>query len=250
MQERGFERPADSQKPVEIAESNRHAAWDQDSTWQRWLSSRIWNLNWSTYFPFNIPGNIPGETSGEASNLTVQLSSFDTVAHFLAPNFGRIYEEDLNATPFLCFETSEAKNRFYREAADFFAFKDGEKTIGVLVGNPLDWSTYYLRNVSILPEYQNRNIFQPFFGHLLSILADNSVERAEADIALSNLRQVHILNKLGFNITGMTNSERWGATARFTKFFSRKHETAFLDQFCLGMQHQLKRSLRSPSGTS
>ncbi|OFZ56473.1 MAG: hypothetical protein A2428_16530 [Bdellovibrionales bacterium RIFOXYC1_FULL_54_43] len=246
MQERGLGRPFHFGRPTETAESDRHAAWDQDSTWQGWLSTRIWNLNWSTYFPFEIPG----ETSAATPHLTVQLSSFETVAHFLAPNFGSIYEEDLNTTPFLCFEASEAKNRFYREAADFFAFKDGEKTIGVLVGNPLDWSTYYLRNVSILPEYQNRNIFQPFFGHLLSILADNNVERAEADIALSNLRQVHILNKLGFNITGMTNSERWGATARFTKYFSRKHETAFLNQFCLGMQHQLKRSLRSPSGTS
>jgi len=193
-----------------------------------WLSTKIWGIKWQEYFPAQYDNGI-----------TVSPTDFRAVASFMAMNMEAIYRENSDLSPFLKMSKSDFKRRFYEEAADFFMLSTEGREIGILTANPSDWGTYYLRNVSILTEYQNRGVFQPFFVQLLQILSKHGVERAEAEVSPSNLGQVHLLNKLGFNVTGFSVSERFGTLTKFTKYFSHYHEENFIEQFCFGVKPQL-----------
>lgn len=194
------------------------------------LTEKIFGLNWSEYFPLEL-GN-PGEF--------IQIADLKTSSDFFKKNYESIYQKNIWNSPFLSSGSSITKEKYYETAGDFFAFMDGNKVTGIFVGTLVDWSTYYFRNCSILPEYQGGGRYQKLLKHLLMILKKHSVERVEGDIAPSNLGHIHVLNKLGFNITGLNLSERWGSLVHFTKYLNPTHESVFLDQFCEGVRPQIK----------
>jgi len=133
-----------------------------------------------------------------------------------------------------------AKNRYYEEYGDVFVFEHGNKTVGLLVCTPVDWGTYYIRFVAVLPEYGGRKLFQTLLPVLLDVLSASVVERVEAETSPSNLAFVHIMNKFSFNVTGTVLSERWGALVRFTRFLDGNSEDVFLRQFCTGVRYQTR----------
>lgn len=194
------------------------------------LSEKIWGIHWNEHFPYKINDD----------DITAHHSSFEEFGAFAADNFSRIFENDKYPTSFLWLEHSPFKMRYYKEVGDFFIFKHGNKTIGGFVGNPIDWSSYYVRSFALLPEYEGRHIVFLFLKHFFKILEFHGIERVEADTSPSNTTIIQLTSRLRFNIAGTLLSERWGALTHLVKFFSKKHETVFLQQFCAGVRPQLR----------
>src|SRR5262249_36586756 len=160
--------------------------------------------------------------------IVARAGSLSSIAAFVAHHAAEIFEEDPSTSRFLPQRMTRAKRRYYELFADIFEFVEGERTAGVLVGTPVDWSTYYVRFVGTLPEVRGRKPFQAFLPRLLRILGAAGGERVEAETSRSNLAFVHIMNKFAFNVTGTAMSERWGALVRFTKFLDPESEEVFL----------------------
>ncbi|MGZ3688343.1 MAG: GNAT family N-acetyltransferase, partial [Bdellovibrionota bacterium] len=133
------------------------------------LSNRIWGVQWAEHFPMQL---------GD-SGCTVELSGYDRVTGFLRAHWSEVFP-DPGETPFLMMESSPGRDRFYEFAADCFLFRVEDRVAGAFIGNPTDWSTYYVRSASVLPEFQGRHIYSEFLPRFESILAALGVDRVEA----------------------------------------------------------------------
>jgi RimJ/RimL family protein N-acetyltransferase len=196
----------------------------------RKFSESVWNIDWSEHLPCQVTQD----------GIVVDYSTFERALPFIAAHFATIYEEDPATSSFPQRGMTEAKSRYYRQFADTFEFKDRGETVGFFICTPVDWSTYYLRFIAILKEYQGKKLFQEFLPTLFDILGSAGVERVEADTSPSNLAIVHILNKFKFNVAGTNLTDRWGALIRFTRFLDRASEGIFLRQYCTGIKYQMR----------
>jgi len=193
------------------------------------LSEALWNLRWSEHLPFDL-----------GAGSSVRASSFDRAAPFIRAHYAAIFEHD-PASPFQPDALTPAKSRYYQHCADFFEFTRENQVVGLLVCDPLDWSTYYVRSAAILPEHQGRQLVQRFFSAFaFDRLARAGVARVDIDISPSNLAMHHIATRLRFNPTGTLLTDRWGALTRFTKFLSTDEEQIFVGTFCSGVKYQLR----------
>jgi ribosomal protein S18 acetylase RimI-like enzyme len=178
-----------------------------------------------------------------ADGVTVHESSFDESLPFVRANYGKIFCEDAES-PFAGTRLSDAKARYYRVAGDFFEFKAAGETVALLVGTPVDWSTYYIRSAAALPEFQGKKVVQRFFPALFELLREGGVERVEADTSPSNMATLHLLTRLRFNPTGTVLSDRSGALVHFTRFLNRESEEVFVRNLCTGIPYQLRERTR------
>jgi RimJ/RimL family protein N-acetyltransferase len=195
----------------------------------RSLSDLFWGLDWTRHFPLELTDD----------GIAVHATSYEAAAPFVGEHYRAIFHEDANST-FSTTRLNQQKANYYRLAGDFFEIKKEERTIGLVVGTPVDWSTYYIRSAAILPEFQRRQLAPEVLRILFVHLGAAGVDRVEADTSPSNLRVVRILTDLGFNVTGSVLSERWGAQVRFTRFLDAPSEEVFLRQFCMGVNYQLR----------
>jgi hypothetical protein len=134
---------------------------------------------------------------------------------------------------------SAAKERYYRAAGDFFEFKDGDRTVALLVGTAVDWSTYYIRSAAALPEVQGKKVIQRFFPIMFELLRESGVERVEADTSPSNMATLHLLTRLRFNPTGTLLSDRCGASCTSRGSWTRSRKTCSCEG-CAGIPYQLR----------
>jgi hypothetical protein len=191
------------------------------------LSELLWGIRWADWLPFDLGGGC-----------SVHASSLAASTPFIRRNYARIFEDD-GTSPFRNDVLTPAKARYYEHCADFFEFTHKGEIVGLLVCDPLDWSTYYIRSAAVLPEHQGRQLVQRFFTNLaFDQLARAGVCRADIDVSPSNLAMLHIATRLRFNPTGTVLTERWGALTRFTKFLSDDAHQIFLEQFCSGVKYQ------------
>jgi hypothetical protein len=189
------------------------------------LSEALWDLRWAEHLPFDL-GN----------GCSVQASTFELATPFIRAHYATIFEHD-SSSPFRPDALTAQKARYYELCADFFEFRRANRTIGLLVCDPLDWSTYYVRSAAILPEHQGRQLVQRFFSAVLfDVMTAVGVERIEIDIAPTNLMMLHIAARYRFVATGTLLSDRWGAHARFTRFLSANSQQTFARQFCAGLK--------------
>ena len=197
------------------------------------LSHALWGIDWNDRLPFQV---------GE---LVVMASRFEDARPFIQDSYGSVFEEDAGSGVFAT-DMSSAKQRYYDLAGDFFEVRHGQRTVGLLVCTPTDWSTYYIRSAALLPDYQGARIIQNFYCRVLfPMLQAAGVERIELDTSPANLAMMHIATRLKFNQTGTLLSERWGAIIHFTKFLNAEKEDVFLRQFCAGVKYQLRDRLES-----
>ncbi len=195
------------------------------------LSLQLWGVDWSQVLPF---------ASGE---LGVELSSYERASAFVAAHYRAIFCED-ERSPFSNSELSQAKARYYA-LADFFEVRRGGETVGLIVCNPSDWSTYYVRSAALLPEWQGHGVIQRFFAQVMfDLLRRVGVERVELDVAPSNFAMMHVAARLRFNASGTLLSDRWGALTRFTKYLAEQPERTFVRQFCSGPRYPLASGAR------
>jgi ribosomal protein S18 acetylase RimI-like enzyme len=210
---------------------------ESDRVLRRKLSELYWNLDWARLFPIVLTED----------GITARWSNYDASLPFIREHYKAIFHEDVNSA-FSTTRLSAQKADYYRLAGDFFEVREGERTIGLFVGTPVDWSTYYIRSAAVLPEFRCRNLSKLILRFLFVHLAAAGVERVEADTSPSNLRVVQILTSLDFNITGSVLSDRWGAQVRLTRFLDAQSEEVFLRQFCMGVAYQLRDRVRARSG--
>jgi hypothetical protein len=196
------------------------------------LSETLWGLRFCAHLPYQV-----------SDGVTVQESSFEESLPFMRAHYSRIFCEDAGS-PFAAAKLDDAKARYYRVAGDFFEFKAGADTVALLVGTPVDWSTYYIRSAAALPEFQGKKVVQRFFPVLFGLLRGAGVERVEADTSPSNMATLHLLTRLRFNPTGTVLSDRFGALVHFTRFLDENSEDVFVRSLCTGIPYQLRERTR------
>ena len=188
------------------------------------LSSRLWGIDWKKYFPIELDNGQFYIVHGDFFRFE---KSINKVLSFKA-------SMENNGDPFLSEDFSVEKRKYYQELSDTFLIceKDRIIPIGMFIGTVFDWSTFYARYTYLLPEYRGSKIYQRFFSSLLDVLKQHNVSRVMADVAPHNTRSLHVLFKLGFNISGTVLSERWGALVQSTCFLKNENKSIFNQQFC------------------
>jgi hypothetical protein len=192
------------------------------------LSEALWGIRWREMLPRPV-----------TKDVVVVPSSFEQARPFIEAHYSTIFEDD-GVGRFLRSGATAALNRYYEAVGDFFEFKMGPRTVGLLIGTPTDWSTYYIRSAAALPEVQGKKVIQRFFPEMFAVLKAAGVERVEAETSPSNTATLHLLSRLRFNPSGTVLTDRWGALMRFTCFLDDAAEQVFLDQFCVGVRYQCR----------
>ena len=186
------------------------------------LSENFFGIRWLDHFPIHL---------GE--NIQVLPSDLTTYLSFLE---GQSRGDKGLENGFLSEPFDETKRRYYLSNVDLFAFKEGERTIGVFSGNVLDWSTYYFRYVLLAREFNGQGFYKTFLAHLSNVLKISGVNRIEAHVPPSNTKSLHVLNSLGFVITGTCFSERWGSLVQATCFLTSNNRDVFSRRLCLNIE--------------
>lgn len=190
------------------------------------MSLRYWGLDWREHQPWEL-----------GDGVTVEHGAFDDARPFMRDHYAEVFEVGDGGSGFFDEPWNDAKRRFCGEC-DVTLFRDGGRTVGVTICHPSDWSTYYFRSMGILPAYHDRGLARSWIARCLPILARYGVARVDTDVAPSNLANIRVMTRLGLNITGTHNSERWGTLVRLTKFLREDAESVFLDKFCSGVRYQ------------
>jgi hypothetical protein len=162
--------------------------------------------------------------------IAVESASFDEALPFIQEHYPSIFGSSASEPRFVASPMTEAKHRFCT-ASDVFLFHMGSRIVGLLLANPADWSTYYMRSVAILPQFRERRLLTRFMERSYDPLRKAGVERIEGECSPANTPMMRMLVGQGFLVTSTANSERWGSTVRFTKFLTEDHEAVFLRQF-------------------
>jgi hypothetical protein len=182
------------------------------------LSNRLWDLDWRRVLPWTF------------EEVKVESASFEDAIPFMRDHYASIFGVHAGEARFLASPMTEAKRRFCDES-DVFLFRVSGRTVGLFLANPADWSTYYMRSVAVLPEFRERRLLTRFMELSYAPLREAGVERIEGECSPANAPMIRMLVGQGFLVTSTANSERWGATVRFTKFLSDEAESVFLRQF-------------------
>jgi GNAT superfamily N-acetyltransferase len=202
------------------------------------VSRLLWGIDWRAWLPRRLTED----------GIELHLSSIDAAMPFISAHYAEIFEQELERDRFFSEPFDGPKMRYYR-TADVFEIRHAERTVGLLIGAPSDWSTYYIRSMAVLPAYQGRQLPRCILPFLFEHLAKAGVRRFEAETSPSNLVSVLNLTRLRFNITGTVLTERWGALLRFTKFVDEGAEEVFLHKFCSGVRYQRRghrRNMHTP----
>ena len=192
-------------------------------SWSRRVprSRVLWDLDWGAHLPIDIDDDV-----------CLDVAELDEVFGFVGAHYASIFDAGDGDERFVAEPMNAAKRVFYEEA-DCFAFRhrhDG--MVGLLVGHPFDWSTYYWRTVAFVPEMQGRGLLSSALAHTDGVMGAAGVQRVEGEASPTNYRQVRLLHRLGYCVTGSHNSERFGSMLRLTKFLSEEAEETFERQFC------------------
>ena len=132
---------------------------------------------------------------------------------------------------FLKDKNSYLKEKYLRHFCDFFTIKLGQKIIGVVVCEILDWSSYYLRFITIEKEHRNKNLTLKFVSVVESVMANVGIDKVICDVSPANLGQVGRMSSAGYLCTGSFLSERFGANLRLTRYLSEDSKKKFDENF-------------------
>jgi hypothetical protein len=184
------------------------------------LSATLWGLDLSRGLPRVLSHDGITATTGDLTR----------VRTFLAEEFPSFAEEALGATP--CESIVDAKRWYLRAACDAIELRHEGRTIGVLVGAPEDWSSYYIRTFAVIQTYQRPALIRRFGREcVFDPLRLHHVERVVADTSPANLAMSRCFSELHFHVTGHQLSDRWGPLVRYTRFLDPACEAAFLKRF-------------------
>jgi hypothetical protein len=184
------------------------------------LSNRLWGLDLYERLPQVLTHD----------GVTAQRGELSRVRAFLAAEFPSLTEEAFSATPSEM--VLRAKRTYLETTCDLIEISHRGQTVGVVVGAPEDWSSYYIRIFAMKQAYQRPALIRRFGREcLFERLAEHEVQRVLADTSPANIAMSRTLSELHFHVTGHQLSDRWGPLVRYTKFLDRACEDAFLKRF-------------------
>jgi len=192
-------------------------------------SQMLYGINWDDHFPVELR-----EKNGTVSNRRIVRSSAQEVFDFYGKHYDEIFLRSGQPHPFFVEPMNEQRLRYYEIMGDFLAYVDQDQVVGVFVGNPLDWSTYYLRTSGLLPSHQSLGFTGNMLDVLFPVLRSHGIRRAEVDVAPGNYIEIEYMSKRGFRPTGYHSSDRWGTLLRLCKYLDSQCEETFLNQLCDG----------------
>ncbi|HKU37805.1 MAG TPA: GNAT family N-acetyltransferase [Polyangiales bacterium] len=226
----GFDREVASIAPR--ASSAVPEATDRSGTYRsslppQTLSQRFWGLDFSNGLPRTLSNDGVHGARGELSR----------VREFLEREFPTFTEEELGAQ--LDPRMADAKRAYLLKACDLIEMRHEDRTVGVIVGAPEDWSSYYVRIFAVSKDYQRRGLVRRFAREsLFQPLIEHRVERVIADTSPVNLAMTNGFTEMRFYATGHQLTERWGALVRYTKFLDPEREAAFYRRFAASLPNR------------
>jgi len=184
------------------------------------LSQQLWGLDMCAELPRRLSSDgvlvVPGELARIGSFLRTHYGLFAEEAQGCAP------------TPFI----QRSKRAYLGASSDLIELRHAGETVGVLIGAPEDWSSYYVRMFAMRAEYQRPGLVRRFVREcLFAPLARCGVERVVAETSPANIAMSHLFTELRFRVTGNLLSDRWGPLVRYTKFLAPACEAEFLRKF-------------------
>jgi hypothetical protein len=184
------------------------------------LSAKLWGLD--------LTKDLPRVLSHDG--ITATRGDLTRVRTFLAEEFPSFAEELVGAAPSEVIV--DAKRWYLGSACDAIELRHEERTVGVFVGAPEDWSSYYIRTFAVIQTYQRPALIRRFGREcVFDPLATHHVERVVADTSPANLAMSRCFSELHFHVTGHQLSERWGPLVRYTRFLDPACEAAFCKRF-------------------
>ncbi len=193
----------------------------------------MWDLDFSQHFPLEV----------SSDGVTVNLATAREVFEFFGEHRSGLFGAN-DESHFWAGDSDEARERYLDRACDVFTFEHGDRVVGIFIGNPIDWSTYYIRMTAFVRDYQGKALYARFLSTLFELLASCGVSRVEAETAPSNLSCVSALVRQRFMASGTVLTERWGALTRFTKYLDERAEGVYLQQFCQAGEIHRRRGRR------
>jgi len=155
---------------------------------------------------------------------------FTRIGNFLRDNYALFGEENHGRQPSAFIQKS--KLAYLSTGCDLIELRHNGETVGVFLGAPEDWSSYYVRMFAVLPEYQRPGLIRRFIREcVFEPLTRCGVERVVAETSPANIAMSHLFTELRFNVTGHVLSDRWGPLVRYTKFLAPACEAEFLRKF-------------------
>jgi Acetyltransferase (GNAT) family len=193
-----------------VSETTRTVTASTSTSW------RLWDLDWADHLPF-VMGDV-----------TVELGSFEDGTAFFRDHYEEVFGK--SQTSWFREELSVAKRRFMLEM-DAFVFRKDGRAIGLAMGHPTDWSTYYVRLLALLPEFRERHLTTQFEEHLCATLKSVGVTRCEAECSPGNRAMMKMFLNQGWHLSATAQSERFGTNIRFTRYLDEKAEDVFCRQY-------------------
>ena len=193
------------------------------------FSYELWQINWAVHLPHPI------DESGER---TICPSAAEECLDFVRRNAQILFDLDQQHNAFLHARVSAARQTYYERAGDFLALRERGELVGFFLGTPIDWDSYYIRHLCVLPAARGHGWTDSVISLVLHVLREHGVSMAETDVSPSNLITAHIANKFGFYPTGSHCTTRWGVLVRYVKLLDRESRSVFLNQFCHGIRPQ------------
>lgn len=184
------------------------------------LSQRFWGFDLCEALPYEVA------TDG----VVAQRGELSRIRTFLASEYPSLTEDAVAGGKRR--RVAQAKRDYLEAACDLIELRHHERTVGVLVGAPEDWSSYYIRIFAVLQAYQRPRLIRRFCRDwLFERLRAHDVQRVIADTSPANIATSRTLTELRFHVTGHQLSDRWGPLVRYTKFLDPACERAFLKRF-------------------
>lgn len=200
-------------------DTGRSGSYRRVSTRQT-LSAKFWGLDLCASLPRALSSDgveaVPGE--------------IDRVRDFIALEFPAFMEDAFGVQ-----QTAEmlaSKRRYLETRCDLIELRHRERTVGLIVGAPEDWSTYYIRVFAVVQAYQRPSLTRRFIREcLFEPLTAYQVQRVVADTSPANLAMARGFSEMHFHVTGHQLNERWGPLVRYTRFLDPECEAAFHRRF-------------------
>jgi hypothetical protein len=184
------------------------------------LSARLWGLDFTKTSPRTLTSDGVQAVPGDMTR----------ACDFLAREFPAFREEHSGVIPSA--KMLDAKRWYLQSACDVIELRHDDRTVGVLIGAPEDWSSFYIRMFALLQAYQRPALRRRFVREcVFEPLIAHQVERVVADTSPLNLGMSVLFNEMRFHVTGHQLSDRWGPLVRYTKFLDPACEAAFHRRF-------------------
>jgi ribosomal protein S18 acetylase RimI-like enzyme len=187
---------------------------------------------------FDLCDDLPKQLTSDG--VQAVAASYESIRAFVAEQYAMFTEEGLGSAPNAFAQKS--KQDYLSNRCDLIGLIHAGKMVGILVGAPEDWSSYYVRVFALQPEYQRPGLTRRFVREcLFEPLARHGVERVVADTNPANAAMTLLFNELDFFVTGNQLTDRWGALIRYTKFLDPACEQQFQRRFGGGAPRRKRR---------